>query len=326
MKLTICICAYNAEKYLCETLDSLYRQTFRDFILWIIDDASTDGTRALAEHYFEEHQWKDARITTLPQNGGLARARNYAENHVDTEFLGFIDADDVAMPQTVEKMFSYMCSHPDCMTVSIYCEYISPASEKIGGGIFIGPTTPQQFFDRAGHKKLMFIPPCNISRVEYIRRAGCRAINGFPSGKVRYQDMCEDLDLWTRMSDFYSEGKYIVVLPEVLLRYRKMPSSMSANSRAMSSRIRQIKANLLRRRAGSPELSYVDYIAGLNRVQRIWYAYSDWSSGLYKQAGFYYLNKCYFRFFCCVCGTLLFNPGYFIQKLKKNIIPGLKKH
>ena len=169
----------------------------------------------------------------------------------------------------------------------------------------------------------MFIPPCNISRVEFIRRAGCRAIEGFPSGKVRYQDMCEDLDLWTRMSDFYNEGKYIVVLPEILLKYRKMPSSRSANSRAMSSRIRQIKTNLLRRRDGLPELSYMDYISSLSKWQRMWYSYVDWSSGLYKQAGFHYLNKNYFRFICCLCGTLIFNPKYLVQKIGKNILPSI---
>lgn len=46
-------------------------------------------------------------------------------------------------------------------------------------------------------------------------------IDGFPSGKPRYQDYCEDLDLWTRMSDLYIEGKAIVVIPETLCLYRK---------------------------------------------------------------------------------------------------------
>jgi len=326
MKLTICICAYNAERYLTETLDSLFRQTFRDFSLWIIDDASTDGTRTLAEHYFTEHQWENTQVTTLPQNGGLARARHYAEAHVKTEFMGFIDADDVAKPDAIKKMFSYIVDHPDCMVVSSYCEYISAESKKIPGGVFLGPTTPEKFFEMAKNQKLMFVPAFNISRVEYIRRAGCHAIDGFPSGKVRYQDMCEDLDLWTRMSDFYASGKYIIVLPEILLSYRRIMTSVSANTGAMLSRIRQIKANLLRRRAGLPELSYVDYISGLSLFQRIRYSYSDWSSGLYKRAGFHYLNRHYLRFPFCLCAGILFNPGYFIQKVKKNIIPALKKH
>ena len=45
-ELTICICAYNAERYIEQTLDGLYHQTFRDFDLLIVNDCSTDGTVA----------------------------------------------------------------------------------------------------------------------------------------------------------------------------------------------------------------------------------------------------------------------------------------
>ena len=324
-QLTICICVYNAERYIEQTLQGLFNQTFRDFDLLIINDCSTDGTVQIAENFFAEHNWTQTKIVTSPENGGLANARRYAENLVETEYLGFIDADDIPLPEAIGKMFRQVSSDENCMTASCYCEYISPEAKKIGGGIFIGPTGKEKFAKHAAEEKLMFIPPFNISRVKYIRLAGCRAVDSFPPGKPRYRDMCEDLDLWTRMSDFYKEGKYIIVIPEILFQYRKMPSSMSTNGHAMAMRMRHIKCNLKRRRSGLEELTFIDYMASLSRWQKIKYGYEDWGQGFYKQAGFHYMQKNYIRFLWYIGCAALFVPGYFLQKLVRNIVPTIKK-
>ena len=317
--LTFCICAYNAERYILETLESLFNQTFRMFDLWVIDDASTDQTRAVCEKFFMAHKWAGAKVITLPENGGLAAGRRYAETHVETEYIGFVDADDIMLPHAVERMMSVITSDGDCLSVSGYCSYMTPDGEKMPGGIRIGATSKEQFLTQANQEKLIFRPPMNISRVEWMRKAGCRAVEGFPAGKLRYQDMCEDLDLWTRMSDFYKEGKYMLVLPEVLFKYRKIPSSMSANGKAMNMRMRHIKCNLKRRRRGEAEYTFIDYLASLAPWQRMKYAYSDWSQGFYKQAGFHYMKKNYLRFFLNFGCSALFNPSYFLQKMKHNV-------
>lgn len=316
--LTICICAYNAERYIVETLQSLYDQTYRDFDFLLIDDCSTDNTRKVVQDFIAEHQWAGARDVHLEANGGLAAARRYAETHCATEYLGFIDADDVMLPNAVGRMMSVIASDENCLSVSGYCKYMTPEGKEMPGGIFIGATSKEKFLEQAKNEKLIFRPPMNISRVEWIRRAGCRAVEGFPSGKPRYQDMCEDLDLWTRMSDFYTEGKYEIVIPEVLFQYRKMVSSMSANGRAMSMRMRHIKCNLKRRRRGETELTFIDYLANLTPWQKIKYAYSDWSQGFYKQAGFHYMQKHYLRFLWNFGCAAVFNPEYFLQKMKYN--------
>ena len=322
--LTFCICAYNAEKYIEETLESLFKQTFLDFNLWIIDDCSTDRTRKVAENYCRLHAPINYSIISLSQNGGLANARRYAETHVTSEFIGFIDADDIAKPEALGKMFKTIQNHPDCMTVGVYCQYISPESTKMSGGIFIGPRSKEEFMAMAQKEKMIFLPPLNISRTEFIRKAGFRAIDGFPPGKPRFQDMCEDLDLWTRMSDFYKEGKYMLVIPEILLNYRKMNSSMSVNVHAMNMRMRHIKKNLKLRRAGKREQKFIDYLLRLTLREKIIYAYQDWATNFYKRAGFYYIQKDYLRFIFFFFCTGIFYPKYLLQKFKKNIFPFLK--
>ena len=318
-KLTICICAYNAERYIRETLESVYNQTFRQFNFLLIDDASTDSTVTIVQDFIDSHKWSNAKIEHLTENGGLANGRHYAEQIVTTEFIGFFDADDLALPTYVEKLLLQIQSDDKCMAVGCYCEYIDENSKKIGGGIYVGCKTKEVYFERAQSEKLMFMSASSIMRVADIRRAGGRSIEGFPPGKPRYQDMCEDLDLWTRMSDFYKEGKYIIVVPEVLFQYRKMASSMSANGLAMSMRMRHIKCNLKRRRRGEAEYTFIDYLSSLTPWQRMKYAYSDWSQGFYKQAGFHYMKKKYLRFLLNFGCAALFNPGYFLQKMKHNV-------
>lgn len=324
-QLTVCICVYNGEKYITETLESICSQSFQAFDLLIVNDCSTDNTLCVINDFFANHSNINVKVITLAENGGLANARRYAENIVNTEFICFIDADDIACPRAIEKMFDVISSQPDCMTASVYCEYISPESQKIGGGIFIGPATREIFMQKAEDNKLMFIPPFNISRVEYIRKAGCRAVDGFPAGKPRYQDMCEDLDLWCRMSDFYKQGKYMLVIPEVLLKYRKFPQSVSANSRAMNWRIRHIKNNLLLRRSGKPELSFIDYMARVTRWQKIRYFFKDLSSDFYKQAGFCFMQKRYFSFGFWLLSSAVLSPVYVFQKMTNNIIPAFRR-
>lgn len=318
--LTVCVCAYNAERYIRETLESLYNQTFRDFDFLLIDDASTDNTVAIAQEFIDSHQWANTRIERLNKNVGLAHGRHYAEQIVRTKYIGFFDADDLALPTYVEKLLARIQSDEKCMAVGCYCEYIDEHSTRVGGGIYVGCKSKKEYLERAAKEKLMFMSASSIIRVVDMKRAGGRSIDGFPSGKPRYQDMCEDLDLWTRMSDFYTEGKYMVVIPEVLFQYRKMPSSMSANGKAMNMRMRHIKCNLKRRRRGLAELTFIDYLASLTRWQKIKYSYSDWSQGFYKQAGFHYLQKHYIRFFWNLGCAILFNPAYFLKKMRHNAL------
>lgn len=317
--ITVCICAYNAEKYIAKTLQSLYDQSYKDFDCLLIDDCSTDKTNKIAQSFIDDHQWTRARVARLEENGGLAHGRHIAEGMINTEFIIFFDADDLAMPTYVEKLLTRIKEDVNCMAVGCYCEYIDENDKSIGGGIHIGSITPGEFRERASQEKLMFMSASSILRVSDMKKAGGRNIDGFPPGKPRYQDMCEDLDLWTRMSDFYTEGKYMVVIPEVLFRYRKIPTSMSSNGKAMNMRMRHIKANLKRRRRGEKELTFLEYQESLTLWQRLQYAYKDWSQAFFKQAGFHYLKRNYLRFLGNLFCAALFNPGYFLQKMRYNM-------
>jgi teichuronic acid biosynthesis glycosyltransferase TuaG len=97
---SIIIPVYNTEKYLEEAIQSVLLQTYTQWELLIVDDASTDGTLSIAE----ESQTKDSRIKVLSlvDNGGKAEAINSALPFVKGQYLAFLDGDDIWMPEKLE--------------------------------------------------------------------------------------------------------------------------------------------------------------------------------------------------------------------------------
>ena len=256
--LTLAICVYNAEKYITETLESVMAQTMQNFHLLIVNDCSTDSSVAVIEKFFTENP-RQYELVNLPVNGGLSAGRRYVEENATTKYIMFVDADDCPYPTLIEKLYNKIYADSDLIAVGCHLEYMDSKGRKINGGIYLGETTKEDFYQKAAKEKLIFMQPTAIYDREVALSVGGHNITGFPSGKPRYQDLCEDLDLWTRMSDLYKDGKAIIVVPEVLCRYRKHESAMSANSIGMILRMRHIKKNLKLRRKGEKELTFIEF-------------------------------------------------------------------
>ncbi|NIF52030.1 glycosyltransferase family A protein [Burkholderia sp. Ax-1724] len=95
---TIAICNYNYERYLRAAIDSALAQDYPDTRVMVIDDGSTDSSRAILESYGD-------RITAVfKKNGGQVSAYNYAISLLDTEYVILLDSDDVLYPEAVSEV------------------------------------------------------------------------------------------------------------------------------------------------------------------------------------------------------------------------------
>ena len=317
--LTLAICVYNAEKYIKETLQSVARQTMQDFHLLIVDDCSTDGSVAAIKVFFEEHP-RQYELVCLPVNGGLCNGRRFVEENATTKYIMFVDADDILYPQAVETLYNKISSDKDLIAVGCHLEYMDSNGKKINGGIFLGEVTKKGFYRKAEKEKLIFMQPTAIYDREAALRVGGHNTTGFPAGKPRYQDLCEDLDLWTRMSDLYREGKAIIVVPEILCRYRKHENAMSGNSIGMILRMRHIKKNLKLRRHGNKELSFIEFKESLTPAELNKLEGEAKAADELKQS-YYALKKGkIFTFLSKLTISIYSNPSYFINKIKHNIL------
>lgn len=102
--------AYNAEKFIGETIESVLAQTYKNWEMIIVDDQSKDGTVACVEKY----QQKDRRIklVVLETNSGSAVARNKAMEIAEGRYIAFLDSDDLWLPEKLEVQLAFM-QHKD---------------------------------------------------------------------------------------------------------------------------------------------------------------------------------------------------------------------
>ena len=102
-KITVIIPAYNSEKFIAQTLDSLVNQTMQDIEVIVVDDGSTDSTCDIITKYHIDFPY----IKYIYQeNSGVSAARNKAIPLATGEYVVFLDADDVYTPESLEGFYS----------------------------------------------------------------------------------------------------------------------------------------------------------------------------------------------------------------------------
>jgi len=118
--------AYNAESYIGQAIESVLAQSNANWELVIVDDGSEDRTAEVASGF------DDKRIKIVQQmNGGEAAARNTALRHVQGEFLAFLDADDLYLPNHLALTVAYLTSHPQADGVYTDGYYIDQTGRQL---------------------------------------------------------------------------------------------------------------------------------------------------------------------------------------------------
>lgn len=319
MDLTLAICMYNAERYIGETLAAVVSQTAQDFHLLIVNDCSTDGSVAAVEKFFDAHP-RQYELVSFEENRGLCAGRRFVEEYATTKYLLFVDSDDIPLPSLVEKLYNKISSDDDLMAVGCYQSFIDSNSRALNGGIYLGETDKEAFIAKAAKAKLIFMQPTAIYDRTTALSVGGHNIVGFPEGKPRYQDYCEDLDLWTRMSDLYVRQKAIVVVPETLCLYRKHEQGLSSDSVNMLLRMRHIKKSLLLRRSGNPEMTFIEFQKSLTpgdmrNLER------DARAADHLRSAYYTLRRGHIFSATRHLAISLYNrPSYIFDKIRHNLL------
>lgn len=101
MRISIIIPVYNVENYLHYAMDSLFRQTYKNFEVILVNDGSTDNSGKLCEEYAQEY---DNVFVYHKKNAGLSDARNFGVENAKTDWIFFLDPDDYIEPFTLELL------------------------------------------------------------------------------------------------------------------------------------------------------------------------------------------------------------------------------
>lgn len=177
---SIIIPTYNRLNFLQEAVASVQNQSWRDFELIVVDDGSTDGTRAYIEGLGAEiiYLYQDNRGPSAARNRGIAAVRG--------EFVTFLDSDDLWQKNKLKVQMNFMHAHPDamvCYTDEIWIRRGVRVNQKKKHGKFSG-----WIFEKC--VPLCIVSPSSVlMRREFFDRVG-----------LFDEDLpaCEDYDLWLR--------------------------------------------------------------------------------------------------------------------------------
>jgi len=106
---SVVMCVFNAEAFLHEAMGSIFAQTFRDFELIVVDDASTDRTPEILAGYTDPR----IRVIRNSSNLGVGRARNRGLRLARGKYIAMHDADDASVPDRLAQEVAYLESHPE---------------------------------------------------------------------------------------------------------------------------------------------------------------------------------------------------------------------
>lgn len=127
-KVSIIVAAYNGERYIRETLESLLAQTYKDFEIVVADDGSTDGTAEIVKS-FTDHRIK---YIKKENEGVMAKTRNFGIRRSIGEFIAFCDQDDIWYPEKLKKQLEKIDKNVLIGTVVASADIIDKKGEKIG--------------------------------------------------------------------------------------------------------------------------------------------------------------------------------------------------
>jgi glycosyltransferase involved in cell wall biosynthesis len=232
MRVSVVMPVRDGERFLVEAVESVLGQTERDLELVVVDDGSTDSTpRLLAEI-------TDPRVRVLTQEPrGLAPALNAGCAAATAPVIARMDADDVALPDRLERQLAFLDSHPEAALVA--------------GGIVLVDEHGREFDREPGSAAL---PGRNdiVHGTVAIRTEAFRALGGYRL------DQAEDYDLWLRLQERYGLG----AIEEPVIRYRFHPGQFSVTKlerQALGALC--VRAAAAERRAGRP-----DPLVGVERL------------------------------------------------------------
>ncbi len=211
--ISIIIPAYNAEKYITETINSVINQTYTDWELIIINDGSIDNTAEIVKQFCAN----DNRIKYYYQNNsGVSAARNNGLKRANGEYIVFLDSDDVWLKEFLEKTVSFLDKNKNIGVVNTNVKFIDKDSNKLDI-IYTGINSDNilnMLFFKTSNKTTG--PSGTVCRTQLVKQ-----IKGFDTNLSNVADKMFYLDI--------AKITTIVNINDILWLYRYYKESMHKN-------------------------------------------------------------------------------------------------
>ncbi|MDD2857607.1 MAG: glycosyltransferase [Candidatus Nanopelagicales bacterium] len=204
---------YNGAAHLRQSIDSILAQTFVDFELVLVDDASIDESLTIARGFQDSR----IRVLALSENRGLASALNAGIDFAGAPIIARQDQDDLAAPDRLAQQLAVLDDDPGTVLVGTWARIVSP--DGAGGWLATG-AHHHPVADDVLRLRLLWNNPFVHSSVAF-RRAAFEQAGRYGTDPVL--SWPEDYDLWVRMAPL---GR-LANVPAELVTYRQTLGGMS---------------------------------------------------------------------------------------------------
>lgn len=208
-KISIIMPAYNAEKLIKKSIDSVLNQTYQNWELIVVDDSSKDSTREIVSNYVEMDE--RIKLIGLKENKGVANARNTAIQASEGRYIAYLDSDDIWHVSKLQTQLTEMLREHAYFSCCSY-QLIDENDSFLNKGVYVK--------GRISHKRLL-----KGSKV------GCLTVM-IDGSKVSKDDLMmkkighEDYECWLRLTKKYGD---IHCIGDILADYRVFKGSLSGN-------------------------------------------------------------------------------------------------
>jgi glycosyltransferase involved in cell wall biosynthesis len=243
-RISVIIIFLNGEKFIQEAIGSVLAQTYEHWELLLVDDGSTDSSTEIAQHYTAQHPAK-IRYLEHPdhENQGMSATRNLGIHHAQGEFIAFLDADDVWLPEKLAHQVNLMEAHPDAGMVygnTLYWHsWTGRAEDQQQDHMPNLGVAPGKLYPPPGLLELYLkgkaAVPCTCSLM--VRRAALQQLGGFEES---FRGMYEDQAFYAKIC----LAEPILVSDACLDRYRQHPDS-NCHVTENSGKLQAVRLNFL---------------------------------------------------------------------------------
>ena len=220
-KVSVVIPYFNAEKTLARAVESILNQTLTDFELLLVNNNSTDNSAKIASHYAVV----DKRVVLLnEQCKGVAFAANTGNRAAKGQYIARMDADDVSLPQRLEKQVALLDQKPEIGVVSCLIHHVGHHSNTQGIQRYVDWVNTLVSHNQIEVNRFVEMPLINPTTM--FRRQLIADFGGYVQG-----DFPEDYELWLR---WMSKGVKIEKVEEVLFEWYDSDTRLTRSDKRYS--------------------------------------------------------------------------------------------
>jgi glycosyltransferase involved in cell wall biosynthesis len=308
-RVTVLMPAYNAGPYIARAIESVLGQTHRDLELLVIDDGSKDDSFAIASAFAA----RDSRVKAITQkNAGIAHTMNRGLEIAQSDWVFCMHADDLMMPNRIERQLAFLRDNPDVAVASSLVLYMNDRDEVVGRGRspFTDPAAVKRTVERG--EVIAFNHPATV-----LKKSAVLEVAGYRQAFWP----AEDIDLWNRIVE---RGHRVAVQDEYLLKYRIHGSSASiGRARLMQQKATWMEQCIAARRAGKPEPTWEEFLASRGSgslVER----FAGWRRELgrtfYQAAIHHFSTRCYRKLVPTLMAAAVLEPGLVLERVLPRLL------